>query len=425
MPFRTFRQAYDYLARFTDYERMSGGRYTSRTYNLRRMRSLLDALEHPECRFDSVHIAGTKGKGSTAIITEALFRAHGWRTGLYTSPHLMHMLERIRIDGQPVRESEFVRAMNRMRPALDRIRPTYFEIMTAAAFLIFAARKVDIAVLEVGLGGRLDATNVVTPRACAIARVGYDHTDKLGKTLARIAAEKAGIIKAGVPAFTSETNPEALGALRRRARKVGSPLVGVARDVRDVGATPAGVAFSWNGRKLRLPVLGEFQAENAALALNLTRWVLGALNPRWVSAALARVRLPARVEIVRRRPTWIVDVAHNPLSMKATLRALGRVPRRRTICVFGASQDKDYAGMMRALDPKVDLWIVTRSSTPRACPPEILEKQTKKTAVRTERVSDAVDLARKLAGPRDLVLVTGSFYVAGEALATPPLGGAP
>ncbi|HTF57435.1 MAG TPA: bifunctional folylpolyglutamate synthase/dihydrofolate synthase, partial [Planctomycetota bacterium] len=227
MPFRTFSQAVDYLARFTDYERMTGGRYAGQPYDLRRMARLLDALDHPERGFPSVHIAGTKGKGSTAHFAESIFRAHGLRTGLYTSPHLVHMLERIRLDGAPIPEALFVRTLNRMRRALDRLRPTYFEIMTAAAFVLFAERRVGMAVIEVGLGGRLDATNLIRPSACGIARIDFDHTDRLGTTLGAIASEKAGIIKPGVPVVTATAAPEALRVIERTARENGAALTRV------------------------------------------------------------------------------------------------------------------------------------------------------------------------------------------------------
>src|SRR5262245_9751118 len=234
---------------------MTGGRYAGQPYDLRRMARLLDALGHPERGFTSVHIAGTKGKGSTAHFAEAIFRAHGLRTGLYTSPHLVSMLERIRLDGEPVSGRIFVRTMNRMRRAMDRLRPTYFEIMTAAAFLIFAQRRVGMAVIEVGLGGRLDATNLIRPSACAIARIDYDHVDRLGSTLQAIASEKAGIFKPGVPAFTTETRTAALREIRRKARAVRAPFSAVAAaGVRSGERT----TFAWERRRFTVPVAGAF-----------------------------------------------------------------------------------------------------------------------------------------------------------------------
>jgi len=414
VPFRNFAQVGDYLARFTDYERMTGGRYAGQPYDLRRMARLLAALGHPERGFASVHIAGTKGKGSTAHFAEAIFRAHGLRTGLYTSPHLVSMLERIRLDGDPVSERLFVGAMNRMRRAMDRLRPTYFEIMTAAAFLLFAQRRVGMAVIEVGLGGRLDATNLIRPSACAIARIDYDHVDRLGSTLQAIASEKAGILKPGVPVFTTETRPASLREIRRKSRAVRAPLSLVAAaGVRSGERT----AFAWEGRRFTVPVAGAFQAENATLALSLARRALVTFDPAKAARGLAGARPPGRLEIVRRRPTWIVDVAHNPFAARASAGALRAIKGRRTLCVFGASRDKDWRAMIRALAPAVDFWICTQAATPRAVPPvELLKKV--RAGVSAPSVAHAVEAARLLARPEDRVLVTGSFYVAGEALAS-------
>ena len=412
MAFRTFAQVADYLARFTDYERMTGGRYSGQPYDLRRMARLLDALGHPERGFASVHIAGTKGKGSTAHFAEAIFRAHGLRTGLYTSPHLVRMLERIRLDGEPVPERLFVRAMNRMRRTMDRLRPTYFEIMTAAAFLIFAERRVGMAVIEVGLGGRLDATNLIRPSACAIARIDYDHMDRLGSTIGAIAAEKAGILKPGVPAFTTETRAAAFSVIRRKARDARAPLALVAAAGVKSGER---TTFSWEGRRFAVPAMGAFQAENATLALSLARRALVTFDPAKAARGLAQARPPGRLEIVRRRPTWIVDVAHNPFAARASARAL-RAASGRTICVFGASRDKDWRSMIAALAPAVDFWICTRADNPRAAEADELARGAG-AGVSAPSVSRAVELAQLMARPRDRVLVTGSFYVAGEALA--------
>lgn len=410
--FRTYGQVVDYLARFTDYERMTGGRYAGQPYTLDRMSRLLDALGHPERAFPSVHIAGTKGKGSTAHFAEAIFRGHGLRTGLYTSPHLVHMLERIRLDGAPVSESLFIRAMNRMRRPMDRLRPTFFEIMTAAAFLIFAERRVGMAVVEVGLGGRLDATNLIRPSACAIARIDYDHMDRLGSTLPAIASEKAGILKPGVPAFTTETRAVSLNVIRRRAKELHAPLTEVAAARVRTGRR---TAFEWDGRRYAVPVMGAFQAENAALALSIARRALVTFDGATAARALATARPPARLEIIRRRPAWIIDVAHNPFAIRAIAAALGGI-RPRTLCIFGASRDKNWKEMIRALDRVVDFWILTRAGSPRAADPRELARHVE-TGVVAGTVPSAIDLAERIAGRADRVVVTGSFYVAGEALA--------
>jgi len=416
--FPSYGAALDYLKSATDYERQQV-RYSSATYNLDRMRRLAADQGHAERTFRTLHIAGTKGKGSVATMAEAILRRAGYRTGLYTSPHLVDLRERIRIDGEDVSEPDFLWAMNRMERTLRRLRPTYFEIMTEAAFLIFAKNKVDYAVIEVGLGGRLDATNVVSPAACAITRIDYDHMDKLGHTLGAIAREKAGIIKPGVPVVTGAQRPSALRVIRRAAR----PLVPqVWRPVQ------AGTVLKFNvtgvlGKVYRceLPVLGAHQAQNAAIAIGLVEASGAEVTPVEVREALRHVRLPGRVEVVRRRPWVIVDTAHNPVSVRALRQAIGPLRRRRTVLVFGASADKDWRGMLRELGP-VDFTIFTRARSPRAAAPSELVRSRRGPAVRVERVDEAFALARALAGPRDAVVVTGSFYVAGEALASLPAG---
>jgi dihydrofolate synthase/folylpolyglutamate synthase len=412
--FRTYAAAMDYLNRATDYERQEA-RYSSSTYNLDRMRRLCAAMGHVERTFPSLHIAGTKGKGSVAHMAEAILRRAGYRTGLYTSPHLVDLRERIRIDGSEVSERDFLWAMNRMERALRRLRPTYFEIMTEAAFLLFSRRRVDYAVIEVGLGGRLDATNVIVPAACAITRIDYDHMDKLGHTIRAIAREKAGIIKPGVPVVTGLQRPAALSEIRRAARP---QVPAVWRPI------PAGTVLKFKVEGVRgkvyrceLPVLGPHQAGNAAIAIGLVEASGAEVTPFEVREALRRVRLPGRIEVVRRRPWVIVDSAHNPVSARALREALQPLRRRRTLLVFGASADKDWAGMLRELGP-ADFSIFTRARSPRAAAPEALMRRSRGPAVRVERVDEAVALARQLAGPEDAVVVTGSFYVAGEALAS-------
>lgn len=412
--FRDYAAVMEYLNAATDYERQQA-RYSPATYNLDRMRRLAAALGNVERSFKSLHIAGTKGKGSTAHMTEAILRQAGHRTGLYTSPHLVDMLERIRIDGEPVSGRDFVWAMNRMEPVLRRLKPTYFEIMTEAAFLLFTRAQVDYAVVEVGLGGRLDATNILAPVACAITRIDYDHMDKLGRTLAEIAREKAGIIKPGVPVVTGAQRPAAMREIRRKAEPLVPSVWAPARGAFVLKFKVEGL----RGRVYRcmLPALGRHQAENAALAIALVEASGAHVTPRDVREALRRVCLPGRIEIVRRRPWILVDTAHNPVSARALAEALRAVPRRRTILVFGASADKDVAGMLRAL-PRMDLSLFTRARSPRAADPEALMSHAKGPAARTRSVAEALSLARTVARPGDAIVVAGSFYVAGEALAS-------
>jgi dihydrofolate synthase / folylpolyglutamate synthase len=422
---RRYDDVVRFLNTFTDYERMAST-YSPVEYNLERMRRLLTAIGRPDRAFLSLHIAGTKGKGSTAHLAEAILREAGYRTGLYTSPHLVDMRERIRLDGVPVGESDFTAVMAEMEPELRRLRPTYFETMTAAAFLLFARKRVDYAVVEVGLGGRLDATNVILPAACAITTVDYDHMDKLGTTLRQIASEKAGILKPGVPAVSSPQAPEARRVLRDLARlRQGSGVAGSLDFPRFRVLSQGGAVLKFNvngpgGRPMEcvLPALGEHQAANAATAIALVERGGAGITPAIVRRALRKVRLPGRVEIVGRRPWLIVDAAHNPVSARALAAALRSVKRRRTVLVFGASADKDYGSMLRTLLPAADLAIFTRAANVRAASPsDLVKKASGRPAVAAGSVARALAMARKAAGPGDAIVVTGSFYVAGEALA--------
>jgi dihydrofolate synthase/folylpolyglutamate synthase len=412
--FRTYLDAVRYLNAATDYERMAH-RYSSRTYNLGRMRRLLGALGHPERQFRSLHIAGTKGKGSTAHMAEAILREAGYRTGLYTSPHLVRMLERIRLDGRRVGERDFVRTLSRMEGPLRRLRPTYFEIMTAAAFLLFAEKRVDYAVVEVGLGGRLDATNVIHPVACALTTIDYDHMEKLGRTLSAIAREKAGIIKPGVPVVSSAQRPSALAQIRRHARPF-IPGISIS------DASGPVLKFKVSGVRGRaylcaLPALGRHQATNAATAIALVEASGARLDPGIVRRALGSVRLPARIERIRNRPEVIVDAAHNPVSARALAETIRLLPRRgRRILIFGASSDKDYPAMMRALLPLADVTILTQSRSPRAAAARDMARHASGWVLAARTVRESVELGQTLARTQDTLLVTGSFYVAGEAL---------
>ncbi len=385
------------------------------------MRDVLESVGNPQEAFRSVHIAGTKGKGSTAIMLEAILRRAGMRTGLYTSPHLVHLFERIRIGRREIRESEFVTALNALDPAMRRLRPTFFEIVTAAAFWLFRRSRVEIAVVEVGLGGRLDATNVIRPEFSIITTIDYDHTELLGRTLAKIAGEKAGIVKPGVPVFTSERKTEPRKVIEACARKAGSVIARVGRELRIRTPSvrdPRVIEFvlEVDGRpaaRIRLPMPGRHQMENAALAaavalrLGVSRGI--------VERGLAGVRLPGRIERVARRPEVIVDVAHNPVSIRALRRALWPCAGRCWL-VFGTSRDKDFRTMLRELAPATDVGLLTRARSPRAVPPAELARVAPFPSVTIGSVARAVRLALRRAAPRDRVLVAGSFYVAGEAL---------
>ena len=335
-PFLTWDDALQFLYHFTDYERMAKPRDTATSiFGLARMNQLLDLLGNPQHSLRVVHVAGTKGKGSTAAMTAAILQQAGASVGLYTSPHVLSVRERIIVDGLWIPEHRLTAHVNRMHPYLrdslktrEKYTPTFFEIFTAAALLDFVAQRVDYAVLEVGLGGRLDATNVVSPLVCAITPVSFDHTDKLGDTLAQIAGEKAGILKRRVPAVVAPQQPEALEAIRRRARALDAPLRLVGRDV---ALTCQGEGFEVATARRRYPglrvaLLGSHQRTNAAAAVALAEQALAAtgrpLSPEPVRRALASLRWRARIETVATRPTVVVDGAHNVASARVLVATL-------------------------------------------------------------------------------------------------------
>jgi dihydrofolate synthase/folylpolyglutamate synthase len=435
-PFATGHDALQYLFTLTDYERMRKPRDAATSiFGLKRMEALLESIGHPERRLRVVHIAGTKGKGSTAAMVASILQHAGARVGLYTSPHVESVRERIMVNGQWIPEERVAAHINRLYPYLEASRtsgekymPTFFETFTVAAFLDFAAEGADYAVLEVGLGGRLDATNVVTPLVCGITHVSFDHTDKLGTTLGSIAGEKAGILKPRVPAVVAPQEPEALEAIRTRAAELDAPLTLVGRDVTlsvhdeqfDI-ATP-----SRRYARLRVPLAGEHQRTNAAVSVALAERAAGATGRRLgeeaVRDGLASLRWRARIETVAERPTIVVDAAHNVASIRALVATLETsFAFRRLLFVVGVSSDKDIGGILRQLAPRASFIALTRANSPRACAPdELLEGLrglSDVEAVACESPAEALALARRRAEPDDLVCVTGSFYLAGEILA--------
>jgi len=437
-PFTTYEEALQYLFNFTDYERMAKPRDgATSVFGLARMNQLLAFLDNPQTRLRFVHVAGTKGKGSTAMMTAAILQRAGASVGVYVSPHVECIRERIAVGGQWIAEERVVRHLNRMYPYLqeslkasDKYAPTFFEIFTAMAFADFLDEGVDYAVLEVGLGGRLDATNVVTPLVCGITRVGYDHTDKLGDTLTLIASEKAGILKPGVPAIVAPQEPEAMAAIRQRARNLGAPLRVVGNEIAlaDAGGQPFTVATPRRRYPgLAVPMVGQHQKVNAATAIALAEEAAEG-SPHQLTAAAAReglasVRVRARIETIAESPRVIVDGAHNLDSARTLMATLTtEFAFRRLFFVIGMAMDKDVDAFLREVLPRASLVVFTRSQNPRAALPEDLVRRAMAVcdieAVACETPGAALALARQKAGPDDLVCVTGSFYVAGEVFDT-------
>ncbi|MDE3229525.1 MAG: bifunctional folylpolyglutamate synthase/dihydrofolate synthase [Chloroflexota bacterium] len=434
----TYRQALDWLYSFSDTER-TGAFTRDRDDNLTRERALLAQLGDPHMAYSVVHIAGSKGKGSTSAMLASILRASGKRVGLYSSPDLHTFRERIRIDGQPIAEEALPPLVARVRAALARVDPALgpyitWEVATALAFLAFREAGVDAAVIEVGLGGRLDATNVVAPPAlhiCGITSISYDHMAILGNTLTEIAHEKAGIIKPGVPVITSARDPEALTEIVRVAKERGAPLLRVGpAGAADCAYTYAEGPASETGqrfdvttpsrvyRDLEIPLLGEHQLQNATLALALAE----PLDEAAIRAGLRTVRWEGRMQVVGREPWQVVDGAHNADSMRALFAGLRRhFTFDRLILVFGAMADKDLDGMLREVAAaRVDALVATAAHSARAITPAALaERAITTTSARVfaePTTAAALALARTLAGPRDLLCAAGSLYLAAEAL---------
>ncbi|MBI4577635.1 MAG: bifunctional folylpolyglutamate synthase/dihydrofolate synthase [Planctomycetes bacterium] len=427
---RTAAQAERFLLRAVDYERGSEWKHGPEGFHLGPLRAYLEAQGRPQDSWDSIHVAGTKGKGTTAAAAAALLAHAGVRTGLYTSPHLCTMRERLRVDGRPIEAGAFARLVSRLAPGLSRPwdgrELTFFEALTAAAFVHFRSLRVATAVLETGLGGRLDATNVVRPRVSVVTRIGIDHTAQLGRTLALIAAEKAGIVKPGVPVVAAANGPSR-AVLDAAARRAGSTLWRLGRELRlrvraldergtrfDLRLPGADYPGVW------VPLPGRHHAENCALALAAV-CLSGLIRPTSGEAreALAHLDWPGRGQLLATTPPFIVDGAHNAPAMRALEIALGEAHRAGPVLlVFGAGRDKDARSMLRTLAPRVRRAWFCSSGHPRARAPEDLLGlwPGPAPAEAAGYTAEALGRAARAARRGERVLVTGSFYVAGQAL---------
>ncbi len=432
----TFKEALDYLYGFVDYEKLPGA--APERMDLAGIGALTKALDHPERQWKSVHVAGTKGKGSTAAMIAAIVRESGYRVGLYTSPHLVSLRERIQIDGVLVSESEFAELTDRARPAIEGIQlraegmGSFFDILTALAFVYFRERRVDLAVVECGLGGRLDSTNVIRPMVCAITPIGLDHTDRLGETIAEIAREKAGIVKEGACTITAAQSREASGVIREACRRRSSPLVEVGVDVRYVlkeeEVDRQVIDIETAGRfyeDVSLPLSGAYQAGNAAMAVGVVEALAERgmdITTSGVRRGLSAVRLPGRMQVLERRPWLVLDGAHNVLAAENLTDSLRRLfPARRAIVVLSVHRDKAVEALCRVIACYADEIVVPKRRILRnrqADPRKVSEvcRGCGTPARLAPSVTEAIAEARTLAEPADLVLVTGCFALVGEAL---------
>lgn len=398
---------------------------------LETMTALMVRLGMPQTRYRTLHIAGTNGKGSTAAMASAVLQAAGYRVGLYTSPHLVDFRERIRVNGEMIAESQVAQLTEQLQPLCQPdLSPTFFEYTTAMAFQHFADSGVDVAVLEVGLGGRFDATNVVTPMACAVTTISLDHQEYLGTTLSSIAFEKAGIIKPGVPVVLGRLEDDAWRTIEQVARERQAPVFRVSEDFRTEGESPR--QFSYRGLgmyydRLTCALDGRHQLDNAACALAL----LGAAAPQGITVTAEAVRAGLRVvnwagrlEVVDRRPTILLDGAHNPAAARVLADYLTRAdrsyPSRPVILVLGMMRDKDHRGFVEPLRALVDEVVLTQADLPRSATAQELRASLEGLLPHPHVVpslSGAMALARELATPDGLVCVTGSLMLVGECKA--------
>ena len=445
----TRASALAWLDRRINFERAVPAAATPGTFGLARVRRLLAAIGNPHYQFPVVHVAGTKGKGSTVAMLAAVLKAAGHRVGRYMSPHVDAIEERICVGGRPISAAELVRAFNVVIPAVERMDraasrrgdsgPTWFEVLTAVAFVHFARARVDLAVLETGLGGRLDATNVSQSVLSIITSISLDHMHLLGSTIGQIATEKAGIIKRGCPVISGATDPAARRVIVATAARRRAPLLQLGRDFHAVHRGPssrdglAGGLLELSppcGGKGEPPqvyavgMAGRHQAANAALAA-VAAWTLDTLGfavpSRAIARGLATVRLPARIERVAGRPLVVLDAAHNAASMESLVETLAATldSLRPRVLVFAASGDKQIERMLAAVRGRFDHVVLTRYVTnPRAATVERLREACARAGVSANHVAatpaEAFRLAKKLATPRGMVCVAGSFFLVSE-----------
>jgi len=442
----------DFVNSRINFERLPSERYDLQDFKLDRVRELLRRLSDPQFQIPAVHIAGTKGKGSTAAMTAAMLTAAGYRVGLFTSPHIDSLGERMTVNGQLPTDAQMLEMLEAARlvvDEMDRLGPsmrcTFFECITAMAWTHFRLQQVDLVVLEVGLGGRLDATNICSPLVTVITSISRDHERLLGSTLAEIAAEKAGIIKPGAPVISGVTSPEPRDVIREFARANESPLYELGRDLQwstaaestatagaesgpsrnaDEPFPPVTIETStpWSRRVVRVPLPGRHQADNTLLAISACDLLNERgfpVNPPAIESGLETLKWPLRIEVLRRRPLTIVDAAHNDGSVESLIATLRSLHCRKRILIFGTSRDKDTHGLLARLNGHFDHVILTRFvSNPRSVPLDGLQEAA------ARRLSIPFDLAESptaawlmalsRAHEEDLICAAGSFFLAAE-----------
>lgn len=425
----TYEDSLKYLNSFVNYEHTGLDR-SGKAFNLEKVRRLLEIMGRPQDSYDSVHVTGTKGKGSTCAFISSILQASGGTVGLYTSPHLVSPRERIAVNGQVISKVDFAGILEKLRNFIIRSEElsgwTFFEVLTAAAMLYFKDRGVSHAVFEVGLGGRLDATNVIDPKVAVITPISFDHTNVLGGTIEEIASEKAAIVKRGSACVSAPQKPEAMIVIKERCSAVSASLSVVGEDIVCKGERMdgAGSVFDVTGMNGNYPscetsLVGDFQPFNCALAIGVCEKLLGSgLTPEAVYGGVSRAFIPGRMEILGRAPLVMIDGAHNVASMERLTHSVKSIFKYgKLIVIAGFSQDKDIKGMCGILSSLADKIVLTRAEVGRAADPYILRGYFKGgdiTAV-TSGVKEALGVAFSIADKNDMILIAGSFFVIGEA----------
>jgi dihydrofolate synthase/folylpolyglutamate synthase len=421
--FQDYRQALDYLyANLPIFQRIGAAAYKADLHNTL---ALLEILGNPERKFRSVHVAGTNGKGSSSHMLASVLQSAGYKTGLYTSPHLKEFTERIRVDGQDIEKAFVTDFVNRIRPAIETIKPSFFEITVAMAFEYFAAKKVDIAVIEVGLGGRLDATNVITPLVSLITNISFDHKDILGDTLQKIAFEKAGIIKKNIPVVISETQDVIADVFIEKAGKENAPIYFASESILarlhddELTITKADSSFSVRA----FPLKGIYQEKNIPGVIK----TIGILNASGITIdqnamisglqnVVVNTGLKGRWQTIGHNPLTICDTGHNEAGISQIIQQINREKFDKLFMIIGMVKDKDISGVLKQL-PKDATYFFCEANIPRALSAADLAQQAesfglKGTAV--ANVNDAIATARKTASPSDMIFVGGSTFVVAE-----------
>lgn len=440
-----YQESLDFLFGRLNFERMGSTKYSTKDFKLSRMQELLRLLGNPQSSVPTIHITGTKGKGSTSAMIAEMLIAAGYRTGLFTSPHVTNYEERILINGAQIERAQLVelvaelsQTVSLMDHGSDDMRPTFFELTTALAWMYYRQQNVDFAVMEVGLGGRLDSTNICEPLATVITNISYDHTALLGNTIEQITREKAGIIKAGIPVVSAVTQPEAIAVLEQVCEEKQAPLFLLGREffwesVSTSEGINSGKAIQvktpWSLLdKMPVNLLGAHQATNAALALMLVdnlRHQGVQIEDGQMQAGMAQLKLPARIEVIQTNPTVIIDTAHNGASVNAlvdTLQDCFSQPNR--LLIFAATRDKDVGEMLELLLPHFSKVILTQYlSNPRRVPVaevfELTQSIQQETGNRSDVIvatspADAWAKAKECSAADPLICVAGSFFIAAE-----------